>query len=137
VALALASIGIYGVIAYSVSQRQREIGIRIALGTSTPRLIMMVLNQGMVLTLVGVGLGGMAALALTRLISSQLFGVSAKDPLILTGVTILLALVSLITEIASSAYKKLEICGFPKIIHLFSAVLQPLARRRSDELTMA
>jgi len=114
VALALASIGIYGVIAYSVSQRQREIGIRIALGTSTPRLIMMVLNQGMVLTLVGVGLGGMAALALTRLISSQLFGVSAKDPLIFTGVTILLALVSLITEIASSAYKEFKDLRVPE-----------------------
>lgn len=95
-ALALAMIGIYGVVAYSVAQRQREIGIRIALGASARSVLTMVLSQGMLLTLVGVALGGMAALALTRLISSQLFGVSPKDPMVFIGVAALLVLVSLL-----------------------------------------
>jgi putative ABC transport system permease protein len=93
-AMALTVIGIYGVVAYSVSQRLREIGIRIALGATTRKILVMVLSQGMLLTLIGVVLGIMAALALTRLISSQLFGVSPKDPLVFFGVAISLVLVS-------------------------------------------
>jgi putative ABC transport system permease protein len=94
-ALVLALTGIYGVVAYSVAQRRREIGIRIALGATAPKVLVMVLSQGMVLTLAGVAFGGLGALALTRLISSQLYGVSPKDPLIFAGVLMLLVLASL------------------------------------------
>ena len=94
-ALLLAMIGIYGVVSYSVSQRQQEIGIRMALGAQAGDILRMVLRQGMGLTLMGLVLGGIGAWALTRWLSSELVGVSPKDPLTFTGVTLLLALVSL------------------------------------------
>jgi predicted permease len=95
-ALLLAMIGIYGVMAYSVSQRQQEIGIRKALGARTSDILRMVLSQGMVLTLVGLVLGGTGALALTRWLSSELVGVSPTDPLIFSGVAVLMVCVSLL-----------------------------------------
>jgi putative ABC transport system permease protein len=97
-AMTLTMIGIYGVVAYSVSQRQREIGIRVALGATTRKILVMVLSQGMVMTIIGVVLGIVTALGLTRLISSQLFGVSPKDPLIFVAVAILLVLVSFLAS---------------------------------------
>jgi ABC-type antimicrobial peptide transport system permease subunit len=79
IAVALASIGLYGVMSYSVSQRTREIGIRMALGAQRTDVLRLVIRQGILLTAIGVGLGLLGSLGLTRLISSMLFGVSATD----------------------------------------------------------
>jgi ABC-type antimicrobial peptide transport system permease subunit len=80
-ALLLAVVGIYGVISYSVSQRTREIGIRIALGARQGALTTMVVRHGVLLAAIGVIVGAIAAAALTRVMSSLLFNVSAVDPL--------------------------------------------------------
>ena len=95
-ATVLASIGLYGVVAYSTSRRTREIGVRVALGARRPDIIAMVLGQGMRLTLIGLGIGFPIALAGTRLLASQLFGVTATDPLTLAGVIVALTTVSLL-----------------------------------------
>jgi predicted permease len=95
-ALGLASMGIYGVISYVVSQRTREIGIRIALGAKRMDVLRMVLSEGMKMTLLGVAIGFVAALALTRLMASMLYGVSTTDPLTFAGVATILVLVALI-----------------------------------------
>jgi predicted permease len=93
-ALFLAGIGIYGLMAYSVQQRTQEIGIRLALGADTAGVRRMVVVQGMRLALIGVAVGIAAALALTRLLATFLFGVKDKDPAVFTTVAILLSLVS-------------------------------------------
>jgi putative ABC transport system permease protein len=95
VALALASVGLYGVIAYSVSERSREIGIRIALGAERRDVLKLVVAQGMTLTLIGIGIGLAAALALTRLMRSLLFEVSVTDPLTFVSLAALLSVVAL------------------------------------------
>jgi putative ABC transport system permease protein len=94
-ALALAVVGAYGVMSYSVGQRTQEIGIRIALGAKQKDVLRMVLQDGMKLTLAGVIIGSLAALGLTRLMASLLFGVSATDPLTFTVVPIVLVIVAL------------------------------------------
>jgi ABC-type antimicrobial peptide transport system permease subunit len=94
-ALALASVGIYGVISYLVGQRTQEIGIRVALGANRSDVLRMVLGDGMKMTLIGVGIGLAAALGLTRLMASLLFGVSATDPLTFAAVAMLLSVVAL------------------------------------------
>ncbi|MDT7603527.1 MAG: hypothetical protein QOF61_1524 [Acidobacteriota bacterium] len=96
VALLLAAVGIYGVMAYSVSQRTHEIGIRMALGAQMGDVVRLVLRQGMVLALFGVGIGIAASLALTKLIKAMLFHVSASDPVTFALVAFTLAAVALV-----------------------------------------
>ena len=95
-ALLLASIGIYGVIAYSVAQRTHEIGIRLALGAQTRDVLRMIITQGMILALIGAGLGLAGAFAATRVMRRLLYGVSPTDPLIFVGVSLLLTVVALL-----------------------------------------
>jgi len=95
-ALLLAAVGIYGVIAYSVTQRTREIGIRVALGASKTAILGWVLKQGMMLTIAGVVIGLVGAYALTRLLRSLLFGVGPADILTYGALAALLTLVALI-----------------------------------------
>lgn len=95
-ALLLAAVGLYGVIAYVVGSRTREIGIRMALGAQTNGVRKLVIVQGMKLALTGIALGTLAGLALTRVLEGLLYGVSATDPLTFTGVAILLAFVALL-----------------------------------------
>jgi putative ABC transport system permease protein len=96
VALALASIGIYGVMAYSVSERTREIGVRVALGAQRSDVLKLVVAQGMKLTLIGACVGLGAALALTRLMQTLLFEVSATDPLTFVALAAFLSVVALV-----------------------------------------
>jgi putative ABC transport system permease protein len=98
VALVLASVGVYGVIAYSVTQRVREIGIRIALGAESGDVIKLIVGRGLALVSVGIVLGLAGALALTRVMSSLLYGVRATDALTFALVTFLLIGVSLLAS---------------------------------------
>ena len=95
-ALVLAAIGIYGLMAYSVQQRTQELGIRMALGADRTTIRKLVVWHGMRLTLVGVALGIGAAFGLTRLIASFLFGVKYWDPLVFITVPVILAAVALL-----------------------------------------
>ena len=96
VTLILAMLGLYSVISYTVAQRTREIGIRRALGAQGRDVLGLVVRRGMTLTLCGVAFGLAGSLALTRLMTSLLFGVTGHDPATLAGVTLLLATVALI-----------------------------------------
>ncbi|HET9040050.1 MAG TPA: ABC transporter permease [Gemmatimonadales bacterium] len=93
-ALCLAAVGVYGVMAYSVSQRTRELGIRLALGARAGSVRHLVLRRGLGMAAIGIGLGLVGALALTRLLASQLFGVSPTDPVIIAIAVATLAAVS-------------------------------------------
>ena len=95
-ALLLASIGIYGVVSYSVSQQTHDIGIRMALGARVSDILQMVLRQGLILALAGVTIGGILALALMRMLSSLLYEVSASDPLTFVSVITVLVFVALL-----------------------------------------
>ena len=96
VALVLAAIGIYGIVAYSVAARQHEIGIRMALGAERRDVLRLVIRQGLKLALIGVAIGIAGALVLTRFLSSLLYGVKATDPITFIAVSLLLTAVSLL-----------------------------------------
>ena len=96
IALALAMVGIYGIMHYAVAQRTQEIGIRIALGARSSHVLRLVMGQGLKLTLIGLGIGFMVELWLTDVMSHLLFGISARDPWTFCGVALLLAGVALL-----------------------------------------
>jgi ABC-type antimicrobial peptide transport system permease subunit len=95
-ALFLAAIGVYGVMAYAVNQRSQEFGLRMALGAQHRDIVLLALRPGMFLTMMGVLAGLAAALAVTRLMSTLLFGISPLDPLTFVGVPVVLAAVALL-----------------------------------------
>ena len=96
VALVLTLVGLYGVMSYSVAQRTNEIGIRLALGAQSKDVLLMIVKQGSFLIALGLTIGLFGAYALTRLISSLLFGVTAKDPVTFAGAAVVLAVVALL-----------------------------------------
>jgi len=96
IALLMAATGLYGVMAYSVTQRTRDIGLRMALGAEQTRVLRLVIRQGMVLTSIGVVLGLAGAFALTRFLQSSLYEIKATDVSTFAGISTILALVSLL-----------------------------------------
>jgi putative ABC transport system permease protein len=97
-ALTLATVGIYGLTAYSVSRRTHEIGLRVALGASQPQILRLVVGRGLVTSLIGAAIGVAAAFELTRGLSGMLYGVTATDPLVFAGVPLLLIAVSVLAS---------------------------------------
>jgi putative ABC transport system permease protein len=98
-ALVLAAVGLYGVISYSVSQRTREIGIRLALGASNTSVLRLVVTEGLILAVVGVAIGAVASFFLTKFLATLLFGVSPTDPLTFAGISALLIIVSTVASL--------------------------------------
>ena len=96
VALTLAAIGTYGILSYMVTERQREIGIRMALGAGSAQVVRLVLGQGLGMAVIGIGLGVAGALGLSRLVASLLFGVSPADPVTFGVVAVVIALVAVV-----------------------------------------
>jgi len=97
-AVFLAAVGLYGVISYSVTRRTHEFGLRIALGAHRASLLMLVLRQGLFLSLIGVAIGVAAALGLTRLLASQLYGISPTDPATFAVVSLVLIAVAMLAS---------------------------------------
>ena len=99
IAIVLAAVGIYGVMAYMVSQRTQEIGIRMALGADRPAVVKMILRHAGLLTGIGLAVGLVGSFALTRLIADQLWEVTPTDPLTFTGVSLLLIVVAVVATL--------------------------------------
>lgn len=95
VALLIATIGIYGVLAYSVNQRAREIGLRMALGAQPRGVVQLIVGEGIKVVLIGIGIGLIAGFALGRALSSLVFGVAVRDPLTFAAVAVVLTAVGL------------------------------------------
>ncbi len=95
IGLLLVAVGVYGVMAYTVAQRTRELGVRIALGAGPSQVMRLVIGEGMVLSLVGVGIGIAGALALSRVLAGMLFGVGTHDPMTFVAIPIILTIVAL------------------------------------------
>ena len=95
-AVGLTALGLYGILSYSVSQRKREVGIRMALGAQTADIFKLIIRQGLAITLIGIGVGLIGSLALTRFLSSLLFGISPTDPLTFAVIALLLMGVALV-----------------------------------------
>jgi putative ABC transport system permease protein len=95
IALLVSGLGIYGVMAYTTTQRRHEIGIRLALGAGGSDVLRLVVGQGMRLVLIGLVAGLLGAWVLSRVLASQLFGISAQDPLTYASVAVMLGLVAL------------------------------------------
>lgn len=100
IALFLAAIGVYGVLSYSVSQRVREIGVRVALGARRADVLRLIVGQGVGLALAGVTVGLLCAFGATRVVASILFGVTASDPLSFGGIALLLTTVAAVASYA-------------------------------------
>jgi putative ABC transport system permease protein len=98
VAMLLAATGLYGVMSYSVAQRTKEIGIRMALGARRPNVLALIVKQGMALVFIGIAAGTLLSLGMTRLISGMLFGITATDPLTFAGVAALLGAVAFLAN---------------------------------------
>jgi putative ABC transport system permease protein len=101
-ALVLAAVGVYGLISYSVAQRTREIGIRVALGARPAQVVRPIVREGMTLAAIGVAVGLAGSAAATRLISSFLFQVNSTDPLTFSAVAVLLLVVALVASYVPS-----------------------------------
>jgi putative ABC transport system permease protein len=97
-ALVLASVGIYGVIAYAVTQRTHDIGVRMALGAEPPDVLRLIVREGMILVLIGVSIGLLGAFGLTRFLASVLYGVRPTDPAIFVFVSLLLVAVAMLAS---------------------------------------
>ena len=97
-ALLLAMVGVFGVLAYSVAQRTREIGVRVALGATRGTILKMVLGQGLITVAIGLAIGLAGSLLLTRTMRSMLFEVSPNDPLTIAGITLLLLLIAMLAS---------------------------------------
>jgi putative ABC transport system permease protein len=98
-AATLAAIGLYGVMSYSVSLRSQEMGIRMALGSQRKDILKLIIGHGLKLAVIGVAIGLIIALGLTRLLQSLLFGISASDPITFLVIALLLAIVAVLASI--------------------------------------
>jgi len=97
-ALVLAAIGLYGLISYAVAERRQELGVRAAIGARPRDLIRLVLGQSLRVTVIGIVLGAAVALAVSRLLSAQLFGVGDRDPRVYAAVAVLILVVALLAS---------------------------------------